>query len=416
MQKMVCIALLCLLWQGSRGQLVYDRWFRSFEMLRMEDGSMLQVNSLCCAPCFYDLQGKGEAELIVGEFGRVPVPAVLQTISKTLVQGRFRVYPKGEKGYRGYTWLGPPEQPIYVPITCCVSSSPTFADLDGDGVDELFSGSYLGQLYRWKRDGIEFGEAEQLSYPDGTPIRIGNATTLFLADMDGDGLIDLLITGLYDGVFIAKNSGTLDAYRFEKAAPVLVGEVLRPVKANHAVAYDWDGDGWVDIVYGADYGGNVSWCRNLGDGRWAEPEILVENRAENGVLFGKEPVLPGGKPKLCFFDYDGDGKEDLIIGTESWFQSPPLTEENFRTALQAESLREIREEQKKLEKKIRRHVNPLPMDDVSMKAAPVPEKLKEEWLRLSGTYNRQLFKEINRIAGVEKESEAFSTIWVFYRK
>ena len=89
------------------------------------------------------------------------------------------------------------------------------------------------------------------------------------------------------------------------------------IGVNHAVLYDWDGDGKLDVVFGAGYGGNVSWCRNLGDGTYAEPEILVERPEE--VSAGLEPGQGhGDKPKICIYDYDGDGKEDLVLATEVW--------------------------------------------------------------------------------------------------
>ncbi|MEI3421691.1 MAG: hypothetical protein V8R91_11930 [Butyricimonas faecihominis] len=53
--------------------------------------------------------------------------------------------------YKDFKWLETNGQPLYVPITCCVPMVPAFADIDGDGVDELFSGCYPGIFICGKR-------------------------------------------------------------------------------------------------------------------------------------------------------------------------------------------------------------------------------------------------------------------------
>jgi hypothetical protein len=87
-------------------------------------------------------------------------------------------------------------------------------------------------------------------------------------------------------------------------------------EAAPAVA-DWDGDGRPDLVVGAD-DGSVVWYRNVGSARAPKLEAARP-------LVGKSPVGWGGddkrnpgewglRVKPCVFDWDGDGRPDLLLG------------------------------------------------------------------------------------------------------
>lgn len=80
------------------------------------------------------------------------------------------------------------------------------------------------------------------------------------------------------------------------------------IGVNHAVLYDWMVTGsWMSCRAGY---GEQCVVSKFGKGIYANPEILVERPEE--VRAGVEPGQGhGDKPKICFYDYDGDGKEDL---------------------------------------------------------------------------------------------------------
>lgn len=316
------IVLMCIGKYTCFAQANYEKYFSRYEILRMADSSVLKINTGCCGATFYDMNGDGKDDLIVGEFGDVLCPGQAPDVEKPFVQGRCRVYlnygTKERPVYKSFKWLEMNGEPLYVPITCCVPMVPAFADIDGDGVDELFSGCYTGEIYMWKKGmNGEYTDQKILTLTDGTPINVGNAATVFPGDMDSDGLIDLLISGLYDGLFWVRNTGTREFYRFEKVERVNCSLGNGKVDVNHAVLYDWDHDGKLDIVFGAGFGGNVSWCRNLGNGTYAAPEILIE-RPEDVTAGIESGQGHGDKPKICFYDYDGDGKDDLVLATEVW--------------------------------------------------------------------------------------------------
>ncbi len=213
-------------------------------------------------------------------------------------------------------------------------------------------------------------------------------------------------------VFHVRNTGTREAYRFEKAEPVLGGADKKKIEANHAVWYDWDGDGKQDIIYGAYYGGNVYWCRNTGSDGYAAPEILIER--PDGVQPGvEEGQGHGDKPKICICDYDGDGKDDLLLATEIWETSGmEMTLEIIERLMNDERIVRYRKEKEILEKKMRKYTDNLPLDRYSEQDARIPDKLYKEWLKVSGRHDAA----VSQIMEEGVSAKIVGVLWVYYRK
>lgn len=414
---LVLITLICLGWNSGFTQTRYDKYFSRCEIVQLND-SVLRVNTGCIGATIRDMDGDGKDDLVIGEFGEIRCPGQ-EKAQKPYVQGRCRVYKNYGTNtrpvYKDFKWLEENGQPLYVPITCCVPMTPSFADMDGDGVPELFSGCYDGEIYTWKQgENGEFADKKMILLADGSPLKIGHAATVFPGDVDGDGLIDLLITGLYDGVFFAKNTGTKEAYRFEKAEPVVCGTEGKKIEANHAVWYDWDGDGRLDIVYGAYFGGNVYWCRGTENG-YAEPELLIERpeRVQPGVASGEGH---GDKPKICIYDYDGDGKDDLVLATEVWEHTgnDDMGPDFFERLMSDERLVEPGKAVKELVKKMAKYTDNLPQDKNSTPDARIPKELYEKWLEASNEYDDRLQRIMMEMSGGPAKNVGI--IWVYYRK
>ena len=166
---------------------------------------------------------------------------------------RARLEPVGS-GKEGFTLLSPEQTGIF--FTNSLSEQRTLAseilpngsgvaagDVDGDGLCDLYFCSLKtgNRLYRnlgnWK--------FEDITQKAGVACTNLDATGAVLADLDGDGTLDLVVNSVGGGTHIFFNDGK---GHFTESKEVLNGE---SGGMSLAVA-DYDGDGWLD-VYVANY-------------------------------------------------------------------------------------------------------------------------------------------------------------------
>jgi hypothetical protein len=138
-------------------------------------------------------------------------------------------------------------------------------DLDGDGCSDVISGSWPGDIYFFKRksDGI-FATAQKLVDKQGTPINVGSASAAFAVDWDGNGTMDLIVGNILGEVYFIPNEGKGKALTF--GTPRRLEAAGQPIKVSGdaaPVVADWDGDGRPDLIVGTD-DGSVLWYRNIG--------------------------------------------------------------------------------------------------------------------------------------------------------
>jgi hypothetical protein len=130
---------------------------------------------------------------------------------------------------------------------------PALGDLDGDGDLDLLIGESSGYLNYYRNDGDRTEPRFSLVSDSLDGIRPGRRSAPALADLDGDGDLDLLIGIDAGNVVLYRNDGGPTAPRFVRDS----GFVLRvPGHATPAVA-DLDGDGLPDLVIGTSGGGAV---------------------------------------------------------------------------------------------------------------------------------------------------------------
>ena len=193
-------------------------------------------------------------------------------------------------------------------------------DLNGDGKRDILSGSYPGEIYFFRRRPKgTFAEAEILKDKLGQAVTAGRASSLAVADWDGDGILDLIIGNIEGGVSWVRNDGTAKRPEFAKSQPLTVkGRAISAGDLAGTAVADWDGDGRLDLLLGSGKG-SVLWYRNVGSK--TKPELaavvtLVEPVADEQSqknLFD-HPVRSGTRTKISTADWNGDGLLDLLVG------------------------------------------------------------------------------------------------------
>lgn len=200
------------------------------------------------------------------------------------------------------------------PIDVGGFAAPFVGDFDEDGVDDLLVGQIdFGLLRIYRNLGTQqeplydthewfHAEGHIASVPTGCVVGF----TPQLVDYDGDGRTDIM-TGSFFGAqmyaFRRHEDGTFfDAEVIERSD----GSVsISSIDYNSTVfACDWDADGDNDLLTGR---GVYTLVRNHGTNanpRFGDAERIVADGAP----------IPNGYVPPCMADWDGDGRDDLIVG------------------------------------------------------------------------------------------------------
>lgn len=198
-------------------------------------------------------------------------------------------------------------------------SQPDFADLDGDGDQDLLVGSYDGNFVYYENTGD--AQSPQFSIPQKNPFNLdslGSFTAPTLADMDADGDLDLMVGSSTYNSATYYDEG--DLYYFEntgsKTNPQFSIPTQNPFNINPPNTYvmlptladlDWDGD--MDLMVGDFIGGiGPSFLYFENTGTASNPSFQAGVKNPFNLQKVPDAILMG--PSLG--DIDGDGDLDLL--------------------------------------------------------------------------------------------------------
>jgi hypothetical protein len=215
-----------------------------------------------------DLDGDGALDLVIG--GEAGLAVLLN------VGGRFDL-------------LGRP-----IPGDLDDVTALAVGDLDGDGEVDLVVGRGqeverpLGVL-------LGLGNGDFAAAPGALPAVALRTRSLAVADVDGDGFLDLVVGALGSPVrlYVNRSDGRLEDRSF------LILPPHEPLDVTAVAAADWDGDCLVDLVIGARAGGVRSWLGSAG-----------------GAMREEEAPATGSITQVFFADLDDDGRRDAVAVDE----------------------------------------------------------------------------------------------------
>jgi CHU_C Type IX secretion signal domain/Ig-like domain CHU_C associated/FG-GAP-like repeat/IPT/TIG domain len=238
--------------------------------------STSSFNSALC-----DLDGDGKMDLLIPEFSSNQ----LAIFRNTSVSGTASFAPK-------------------IPLTGLTEAlSTAVGDLDGDGKPDIAVANYTnGQLSVYKN----------LSTPGTISVatRVTYSIPAFtddvsIADIDGDGKQDLIISASIQGLIVLRNQGSpgvIDATTFAAGVTFATGANAYPIALG-----DLDGDGKLDAIVPNANTYTLSVFRNTstpGTVSFAASVTLTTNTGTPTAGFGTGYVSLG--------DIDGDNKLDIV--------------------------------------------------------------------------------------------------------
>lgn len=169
-----------------------------------------------------------------------------------------------------------------------------FADFDGDGDLDLLCSEFVDTFTYHENTGTRreprYAPGRKLRAPDGALLTMELEMIVPVAfDWDGDGDLDLIV-GDEDGrVALVENTGRLAADRTPQFLPPIYfrqeADELKCGALATPVGFDWDGDGDMDIVSG-NTAGFIEFFENLSGPAVASPKWAAPRRLEaDGTTF-----------------------------------------------------------------------------------------------------------------------------------
>lgn len=199
-------------------------------------------------------------------------------------------------------------------ISVGANAAPFVVDYNNDGAQDLLVGTGEGYVVLYANQGSSaqpaYGTAVVLRDAQGTEINVGGYCAPFVVDWNGDNKKDLLLGSGEGTLSLCLNEGTDRKPLFSAPGPVEADGAPLDVGSFAApFAADWNGDGKQDILIG-DGDGYIHLYLDISTG--TEPKLI----AAGLIKINDERIAVDGSAVPFLVDWDNDGRKDLLVGSQ----------------------------------------------------------------------------------------------------
>jgi hypothetical protein len=279
------------------------------EQLVQAGGVDIAVNGYS-VPSYVDWNNDGLEDLISGEGGG------------GYSDGKVRVYlnsgTAANPQFTTYSYAQSNGSDLVLSASGCLGAFPRLAYWDGDARKDLLIGHTDGTVRLYLNTGtdenptFDGGTMLQVGAPGSkVNIDVGYRATPMLVDWDSDGLRDMAVGGLDGKLHIFVNAGTNAAPDFlaETYAQESGSDLIVPSIRLSPIIFDFDEDGKKDLLTG-NTEGQLLFYSNTGTD--AAPSFSGYLLVEADGVAIDLPGIPRSRPFVC--DWTGDGYLDVLIG------------------------------------------------------------------------------------------------------
>jgi hypothetical protein len=189
------------------------------------------------------------------------------------------------------------------------------ADVTGDGIDDLIVGAprkklggliAMGRVYLFTGPSLAHFKTIDHPLPSGANSRFGNAVVG--ADLNGDGIAEVIATDQRNHAFIFWSPAFDDYLLITRPPDPVTGTAISVSFGYFAATGDVNGDDLVDVIVGDPFADSTGRVYAALAPFFADSYVLIDKVPESLAEFGWG---------LTVSDIDGDGRAELIVGSDT---------------------------------------------------------------------------------------------------